>query len=43
MTERSVEIAPGDGPAEIDELHASPQASSRKGGDCFGETESAEL
>lgn len=39
MTQRSMEIASGDGPAEINELHPSPQASSRKGGDCFGKTE----
>lgn len=38
-----MKIASGDGPAEINESHASPLASSRKGGDCFGETESAEL
>ena len=43
MTHRSMEIASGGGPAEMNELHASPQASSRKGADCFGETESAKL
>lgn len=43
MTQRSMEIASEDGPAEINKSCASPQASRRKDDDCFEETESAEL